>query len=216
MPNPDLSLRPTAISYGDSISLGYAGNARYFLWQQVDFRHNIWHRENLDPSQTDAFISDEVRHGINDGYSTRLLQNMEQELDDRHYNVLLYNSGLHDLQLTKTGHMVPLPQYRYNMEAVATLAEQHADYVIWVRTTDIPPGIPAGNQFSGLQPGDEIPYNAVGDEIAREHGFYILNITDGSHPPGSVHFYHYKNIGRQVAQCVLDVLAAQESATCYK
>src|SRR5690242_15643511 len=91
-------MEPTAMDFGDSISLGYAAHARLDLYRKVDFRHDAWDRENIQPSNTNSYFFTAVANGRNNGYSITLLAAMEAQLKGQNYTVILYNSGVHDLQ----------------------------------------------------------------------------------------------------------------------
>ena len=44
---------PTAIDFGDSVSLGYSGPVRFYLSGKVDYRHNPWMDENIAAYNSD-------------------------------------------------------------------------------------------------------------------------------------------------------------------
>ena len=206
---------PTAIDFGDSVSLGYSGPARFDLNGKVDYRHNPWMDENIAAYNSDYYFWNETKHGENDGWSYTLLVTMEQELSDQHYNVILFNAGLHDAQKNR---QTTLSAYRLNLEAIATLAAKHADYVIWVDTTPVPADVDAASGMLGTPEDAQIPYNAVAEDVARAHGFYILNLDSQNQLPHNVHytFEGYKYLGKQVSACILLVLERTYSNRCHK
>lgn len=211
-------MEPTAIDFGDSVSLGYAAHARLALDKKVDFRHNAWKKGNIQPTDRPYFFGTAIANGHNDGYSTTLLAAMESELEHQNYTVVLYNSGIHDLQHDKNqpgAVRIDPDTYRNNLEAAAQEAQQHASIVIWVDTTDVDGSASVGNQYvdeSGI-----VAYNAIADSIATAHGFYILHLPPAEHD-GTVHFMAkgYAVLGQAIADCVLAALQQQETSSCHR
>ena len=211
-------MEPTAIDFGDSVSLGYAAHARLSLYKKVDFRHNAWEKGNIQPNDTPYFFGTTIANGHNDGYSTTLLTAMETELDGQDYTVILYNSGIHDVQHDKNhiGSVRISPEtYRNNLEAIAEEARQHASIVIWIDTTDVDGSAAVGSQY--VEESDIVAYNAIANSVAKTHGFYILHLPPAAHD-GTVHFMArgYAVLGQAVADCVLAALQQEETANCHK
>lgn len=208
----------TAIDFGDSVSLAYSGHARLRLAGVVDFRHDAWEHEDIEAHDNPYFFGQVVAMGHNNGYSTTLVNGMTAELDEKHYNVILFNSGLHDIQPRAGAPNVDLVTYQANIEAAAWLAEQHADVVIWIDTTDVPAALSPSVQQYGAPAHAQVPYNQVAHEIAREHGFYILNISSEGQRIDDVHFRSYgvRKQGNEIAACVLVALQQEETAICHK
>lgn len=208
----------TAIQFGDSISLAYSGYARLRLYGVVDFRHDPWQDGDIPVHDDPYFFGQVGLHGDNNGFSTTLLEAMRRRLGGQHYNVISFNSGLHDLQPHFGRPNVSLDRYGTNLEAIAMLAEQHADVVIWVNTTDVSADLDPSVQQFGAPANAQVPYNQVAQRIAREHGFYILDISSEGLKPHDVHFLWYgsRRQGNEVAACVLVALQQEETATCHK
>src|SRR5690242_5854015 len=89
---------PTAIYFGDSITLGIAGPTRYDLDGRVDFRHDAWKDENLTPENTQGFYSEVASRGNNNGCSATLVHALETRLPSTYYDVLVMEVGVHDFQ----------------------------------------------------------------------------------------------------------------------
>lgn len=213
---------PTAIDFGDSTSKAYAAYARTDLVGVVDFRHDPWDTGDIVPEDTNAYIAAEINASNNNGYSTTLLEGMETRLasDSDHFNVLAFNSGYHDLQHNPAdvgAVNVPADVYRSNLEAIAQLAEAHADVVIWIDT----PGILGDTATVGTQVVDAQQiqvYNAIAEDVAREHGFYVLNMPSTGHQPDNVHFTGdgYRALAKRVSDCVLLALSQAQSDSCHR
>lgn len=213
-------LVPTAIDFGDSVSLGFSGRTRYNLYGSVDFRHDSWDNEGITPVNRSWYYGEVVSRGQNDGNSNQLLSAMESHLNDRYYTVLLYNSGVHDATFSNSTGLphVSLSEYRLNMEAVAQEAEQHASIVVWVASTPIPAGAKRHSGEPLGVPGSEREYNAIGDQIANEHGFYILHLDSKGQIPHNVHYTGpgYDYLGKQVSDCILTALSNQDTDNCHR
>jgi len=208
---------PTAIDFGDSVSLGYSGPARYDMDKgYVDYRHNAWSAENIVPEYNDWFFGTEAHAGENDGYAETLLLAMEQELNDQHYTVILFNAGLHNLQ---ENMQTLIPDYTNTIEAIATLVEQHADIVIWIDTTPVPANIdPVASGMGNVAENAQLSYNVAARQVAVEHGFYMLSVTAYGQLPNNVHYdvSGYEALGERVSTCVLLAMAASHSDQCHK
>ncbi len=207
---------PTALSFGDSVSLGYAGDVRHDLCGVVDSRHDAWTDEDIDvcgERYEPFWIGRIVDIGHNDGCSATLLDTVNQVLVGQHYNVITFNIGLHDMQLDKTtqcGLVSPM-EYRDNLEAISTVIAEHADVVIWIDTTPIPAGL------ANEPAGEEIVFNPIAEDVAREHGFYILNLDSRGQLQDNIHYTGdgYYHLGRQVSDCILDALDQDETTSCH-
>jgi hypothetical protein len=208
----------TAIDFGDSVSLAYAGHARLALYGGVDFRHDAWEDEDLVPVDAPYFFGKVVAMGHNNGYSTTLVDGMTNQLEGQHYNVILFNSGLHDLQPRAGAPNIDLGIYAQNIEIAAEIAEQHGDVVIWIDTTDVPADLDPSVQQYGAPAHAQVPYNQEAHAIARAHGFYILNISSDGQRAHDVHFHTWgaRKQGNEVAACVLIALQQEETDICHK
>lgn len=209
---------PTALQFGDSVSRAYAMEARADLYGKVDYRHDPWSAGDVDPTKKGyrvTFVAGEN----NNGHSFSLIRGMRKRLEGQHYDVILFNTGLHDVQPYFRGHPVaPLPQYRKNLEKIAADAAQHARIVIWVDTTDVPADLDPSAQQYGAAPHAQVPYNQAAQAIAKEHGFYILNLTSDGRVPHDVHYTPEgaAQQGKEISDCVLLALAAKQSDICHK
>lgn len=207
---------PTAIDFGDSVSLPMAGRARLILDGQVDFRHDPWDKGDIEPHDNNYYYGTVQDHGQNNGSTSTLLAAMTKQLTgDKYYTVLLFNSGIHDLQHGRScaaESRVSLDSYRSNLESISSLVQKHAQYVIWIDTTHI-----AANSMCNVPAGSEAAYNHVAHGVAKEHGFYILD-TSGLKPNArGIHLTSasYRKFGEMVSQCVLTALKGKETAYCH-
>lgn len=208
---------PTVDAFGESISLGFAGRARLDLADVADYRHDDWDNENIVPVNRNYYFGEVVAKGINDGNSAQLLERMEASLVGRYYTIIVMNSVTHDIVTVNADSRVPrisLTTYRFNLEAAAQVAETHASIVIWFNT----PPIPDGSLGPYVQASEVESYNAVADDVAREHGFYVLTLPGTDHLPDNVHYTGdgYALLGQGMADCVLTALANGATAACHR
>lgn len=209
---------PTAIVFGDSVSKGYSAQARHDLCGLVNLRHEPFSTGAItlcDENYTKENIVLSVKAASNDGCSITLLSIVQQSFaNNEHYNIVIFNAGLHDAQtyISVQGcGEISLLDYASNIESISAILETHADIVIWVDTTDIPIG--ADREPYGYQ--DIL--NPIAENVAKEHGFYILNIISRLQRPSNIHFTYdgYVNLGNQLSNCVLTALVSEETQRCH-
>jgi hypothetical protein len=219
--------RVTALDFGDSISLGYSPFARSYLVGIADYRHNRWETGGIPPPSPmivllrGSYISAAAQEGANDGDSSSLLQDMQQALPPAaHYDVILLNSGIHDMQHPSgpcdfsVPPRVPLAEYRVNIEAAMLLAKQHTDNVIWVDTTPVTTIDP---DHICARPGDQLAYNALAHEIAGKYGLRVLPMgSTFDQLTNNVHYgrFGYAVLGQRVAECVEQTVNGANDSSC--
>lgn len=199
-PEVDPSL-PNVLLIGDSISIGYMVDAR----KALEGKANVF------------------RPATNCGPTTRGLEQIDQWLGDRKWDIVHFNFGLHDLKYmgpknenladpkaADSHQQVPIDQYEANIEKLAKRIKQQAKVVIWRETTPTPEGA------AGRVPGDSAKYNAAAAKaIARVGGIqtdpmfeYAKSIAD-TQRPANVHYTPEgsKKLGQHVAEVILDALS---------
>lgn len=207
---------PTAIEFGDSISLGYSGYARHNLCGKVNYRHNAWDVGAVPlcgANFTPYNLGQVITKGDNDGCAATLLDAVTTQLAGTHYSVILYNAGLHDMQQWVSSFGCGLNDtitYGSTMEQISSIVQDHADIVIWVDSTAVP-------NITGYIAGDQQVFNPIAESVAQEHGFYILNVRSIGQIPGNIHFTSagYEEIAKQISDCILTALANAETNDCH-
>ncbi len=187
---------PNVLLIGDSISIGYHVAAREALAGKA----NVY------------------RPKINCGPTTRGLEQIDQWLGDRQWDVVHWNFGLHDLKFMgpdgqnladpadPTSHpQVAIDDYRANIKTLAERIKQQAKVVIWRETTPVPTGA------SGRVAGDAKRYNAAAAEALAEVGgvvtdpfFSFAETVADMQQPANVHYTPEgsKALGQHVANTV--------------
>jgi acyl-CoA thioesterase-1 len=168
---------PRVLIMGDSISMGYTWEVR----KSLAGRANVQHPDvNCGPSQFG------VRH-------------VNQWIGARHWDVIYFNFGLHDLKyLDDKGEYVSpdrgrqvasVKEYQENLRRIVTVLQGTGAKLIFATTTPVPSG------SSGRVHGDEIGYNASALEVMREMGVEIDDLWGLVNPslttlqqPHNVHF----------------------------
>lgn len=202
-PEVDSNL-PNALLIGDSISIGYHVAAREALAGKA----NVY------------------RPKTNCGPTTRGLEQIDQWLGDRNWDVVHWNFGLHDLKFMgpngenladpadPTSHpQVAIADYQANIKKLAERIKQQAKVVIWRETTPVPKG--AG----GRVPGDAKRYNDAAAEAIAEVGgivtdpfFAYAETVADMQQPANVHYTPEgsKALGQHVAAVIENALPARE------
>lgn len=211
-------LQPTAVDFGDSNSLPYAFDARQDLCGSVDLRHTPYNNGGFDCSAmlTPYATAKALHQEANNGCAETELEAMQKEFSGgKHLNVIVFNAGLHDFQSDLSPHgcgQSTPATFHAAVEALAVEAEPHGDIVIWADATPVPAG------WWSLPEGIETVINPIGEAIAREHGFYILNWDSSGQKPHDVHYTSagYRSLGQQLADCIQAALAGNETEKCHR
>ncbi len=186
-PKDDLNL-PYVLLIGDSISIGYTKPTR------------------------DALAGKANVHRIptNGGPTTRGVENIDQWLGDRKWDVIHFNWGLHDLKYIDGKKQVPLADYEKNLRKLVDRLKKTGATLIWCSTTPVPEGCspPRKNE-------DVIAYNAVAKKIMDENEIqiddlyaFVLPKLKETQRPANVHFTPEgsKVLAGKVAKSISDAL----------
>jgi len=174
--NPDL---PHVLLLGDSISIGYMLDTR----RELTGVANTW------------------RPAANCGPTTRGLESLDQWLDQRTWDVIHFNFGLHDLKFmgpegqnlvdpdSRGAHrQVPIEKYQANLRQIAERLKATGAQVIWCETTPVPEGA------HGRIAGDAKRYNEAAAKVIAEVGgittnpLYEYALMHAEQRPANVHY----------------------------
>ena len=200
-PEVDANL-PNVLLIGDSISIGYHLAAREALAGKA----NVY------------------RPKTNCWPTTRGLEQIDQWLGDRTWDVVHWNFGLHDLKYMGPGGenladpadpsshpQVALDDYKANVAELAERIKKQGKVVIWRETTPVPKGA------AGRVPGDASRYNAAAAEAIAEVGgiqtdpfFAFAETVAEMQQPANVHYTAEgsRALGEHVAAVILEALPA--------
>lgn len=161
---------------GDSISIGYTPFLEKSLAPDIIVTHN--------PG--------------NGGSTVKGVENIEKWLDNRQWDIILFNFGLHDLvhkdqenkyDVVNGKISVPLEEYRKNLEILVAKLRETTATLYFVTTTVVP------ENSAGRKVEDPAKYNAVAQEVMKKNGIEVIDLYTASltiHPqnskPGNVHY----------------------------
>jgi lysophospholipase L1-like esterase len=160
---------------GDSISIGYTPYVQKALAPTISVAHN--------PG--------------NGGSTIRGVDSLEVWLDNKEWDMVLFNFGLHDLvhkdaqnKYDVTGKVsVTLDQYRTNLEKIVAKLKETTAVLVFVTTTVVP------ENSAGRKVEDPAQYNQVALEMMKKNGIQVIDLYTASqtiHPqnskPGNVHY----------------------------
>lgn len=168
---------PRVLIIGDSISLGYTWEVRKLLAGKANVQHpnvNCWSTEFA-------------------------LEHVKQWVGEKHWDVIYFNFGLHDLKyLDEKGNYVTpdkgkqvssIKQYQTNLRSIVATLQSTKAKLVFATTTPVPSG------SSGRVQGDEIRYNSAAIEVMREMGVETDDLWSIVNPslatlqqPHNVHF----------------------------
>ena len=168
---------PRVLIMGDSISLGYTWEVRKLLAGKANVQHpdvNCW---------STAFG----------------LKHVKQWLGHKHWDVIYFNFGLHDLKYLndKSEYVTPdkglqvssINQYQANLRKIIATLQSTGAKLIFATTTPVPSGA------NGRVQGDETRYNTAATEVMKEMGVEIDDFWSVVNPslttlqqPQNVHF----------------------------
>ena len=181
---------------GDSISIGYTPIVEKTLAPTVAVTHS--------PG--------------NGGSTVRGVENIEKWLDNKHWDVILFNFGLHDMvykdQQNKYDVLngkvsVSLDEYKKNLELIAAKLKKTKATLIFLTTTVVPENSP------GRKVEDPAKYNEVAKEVMKKNGITVVDLYATSltvHPqnskPGNVHYTPegYELLAKQIIKATNSAL----------
>ncbi len=201
-PNPtmdpiqDVEGLPRVLLIGDSISIGYTLGVREALKGKANVH----------------------RPPTNCGPTTKGLEEIDQWLGDKKWDVIHFNWGLHDLKYLgpkgqnlqdpkdpKNHQQVPPEDYEKNLRKLVERLQKTGAKLIWRNTTPVPEG------SKGRVAGDAAKYNEIAAKVMKEndiptHDVFLLvkpKMAELMLPKGNVHFT------KQGSQAIADDVAAE-------
>jgi lysophospholipase L1-like esterase len=178
---------PRVLLIGDSISISYTLPVRKLL----DGEANV-HRVPM-----------------NGGTSGNGLFKLDEWIGDKHWDVIHFNFGLHDLKRMADGEpQVPIELYERYLRLIVKRLRTTGARLIWATTTPVPEGVEPGRRSA-----DVAVYNAAARRVMDANNIAINDLNALAFPrlreiqrPRNVHF----------TPAGADVLAAQVAASIRK
>lgn len=181
---------------GDSISIGYTSFVEKALAPDVIIMHN--------PG--------------NGGSTIRGTENIEKWLDNKQWDVIIFNFGLHDLVYKDQDNKydvingkvsVSLEEYKKNLEAIIVKLKETTATLIFVNTTVVP------ENSVGRKVEDPAKYNEVAQEVMFRNGIQVVDLYTASlliHPQnsqqGNVHYtpVGYEQLATHIIKIIKNIL----------
>ena len=183
---------PRVLLIGDSISIGYTLPVRAALAGKANVH----------------------RPPTNCGGTPRILPNLDKWLGSGRWDVIHFNSGIHDIKRPGGKRVVTPEQYEKNLRIVVERLKKTGAELIWCSTTQSPQAV------CGAPAEDFVTYNALAEKIMKENGIPINDLYGFSLPrldeiqiPVNSHFTGEgsKVLATQVSAAILQALEARKS-----
>jgi hypothetical protein len=191
----NLSL-PNVLIIGDSISMGYTPFVRQILAEKANVTHPT---ENCGPTE-------------------RGVANLEIWLDQKKYEVIYFNFGLHDLKhvnaVTKAASnkatdpvLADIPTYAANLDIIAKKLKQASKRVIFATTTPVP----AKSGSPLREPAMPEKYNEAARVVMKKNNIpvddlyhFVLPQIASIQRPNNVHYTPagYEILAKRVAETI--------------
>lgn len=182
---------PNVLILGDSISIGYTP----FVGKLLESYANVY------------------RPQTNCSSSAIYLEHLDEWLDNKKWDVIHFNCGLHDInknnneKINRVGeHRVSLNEYKDNLNQISNIIMNAAKIPIWATTTPVPENSP------GRMIGDEVEYNETAERIMNKKSIVINDLYAYILPytphfltaPDNVHYTEagYEKLGEKVAEFI--------------
>ena len=175
---------------GDSISIGYTPFVEQALAPDIIVSHN--------PG--------------NGGSTVRGVEKVEEWLDNREWDLILFNFGLHDLvhkdeqnkyDVVNGKISVTLEDYEKNLEIIIGKLRETTATLVFVTTTTVP------ENSAGRKTEDPARYNEVALKVMKRNNIEVIDLYTTSlsvHPqnskPGNVHYTPegYELLAKQIIE----------------
>ena len=183
---------PRVLLIGDSISIGYTLPTREALAGKANVH----------------------RPPTNCGGTPNIVRHLNKWLGDGRWDVIHFNSGIHDIKRPGGKRVVTPRQYEKNLRIVVEALKETGAELIWSSTTQSPEAV------CGAPAEDFVTYNAVAKKVMEENGIRVNDLYAFSLPrlhqiqiPVNSHFTPEgsKVLAAQVTSAILKALETRES-----
>ena len=182
---------PRVLLIGDSISIGYTLPTREALAGKANVH----------------------RPPTNCGGTPNIVRHLDKWLGPGRWDVIHFNSGIHDLKRPGGKRAVTPQQYEKNLRIVVQRLKKTGAELIWCSTTQSPEAV------CGAPAKDFVTYNAVARKVMEENGIRVNDLYGFSLPrlheiqiPVNSHFTPEgsKVLATQVTSAILKTLETRE------
>ena len=182
---------PRVLLIGDSISIGYTLPTREALTGKANVH----------------------RPPTNCGGTPKVVRHLDKWLGPGQWDVIHFNSGIHDIKRPGGKRVVTPQQYEKNLRIVVERLKKTGAELIWCSTTQSPEAV------CGAPAKDFVTYNAVARKVMEENGIRVNDLYSFSLPrlheiqiPVNSHFTRKgsKVLATQVTSAILKALETRE------
>lgn len=201
---------PNVLLIGDSISIGYTIQVRLFLKGKA----NVYRAMLKGTDQP-----------WNCGHSASILTNLDKMLAGPKWDVIHFNTGLHDLKRIdkKKGSksddpsippVISIQKYGKNLEKIISRMKKTGAKIVFATTTPYPEGVRPCRV-----PGDAVKYNDEAKKVMKKHNVKVndlYKLTVGRlkelQQPKNVHFHEKGSsvIAKQIATVIASELGIEK------
>ncbi|MGL4453188.1 MAG: SGNH/GDSL hydrolase family protein [Sarcina sp.] len=157
---------------GDSVSIHYGP----YLKEMLKNKFNYDRKRGLD----DALINLDRPIGANAGDSKMILDYLiEEETKGINYDILIINSGLHDIRTERnTGSkQINEDEYEFNLNKIIDIAKRISNKVIWITTTPIIDEIHNSRKGGFLRYSEDLEvYNMIAKTVMENKDVEIIDL----------------------------------------
>jgi hypothetical protein len=146
---------PDVLILGDSISIGYTPVAAKIL----------------------EGVANVYRPEMNCSSSVVYLENLDQWLGGKEWDLIHFNCGLHDINRNNneiinraSKRRVNLDEYKENLQQISKTISASSKIAIWASTTPVP------DDASSRAQGDEVKYNEIAERIMNKQDIAINDL----------------------------------------
>ena len=182
---------PRVLLIGDSISIGYTLPTRQALTGKANVH----------------------RPPTNCGGTPNVVRHLDKWLGPGRWDVIHFNSGIHDLKRPGGKRFVTPQQYEKNLRIVVQRLKKTGAELIWCSTTQSPEAV------CGAPAKDFVTYNALAGKVMEENGIRVNDLYAFSLPrlhqiqiPVNSHFTPEgsKVLAKQVTSAILKALETRQ------
>lgn len=159
---------------GDSVSIHYGP----YLKEMLKNKFNYDRKRGIDEALEDL----DKPVGANAGDSRMILKYLKEEkLKNIKYDILLINSGLHDIRTDRKTKRKQIneDEYGFNLNEIIDIARQMAREVIWITTTPIIDEIHNARDEGFLRYSKDLDfYNKIAKVVMKNKGIDIIDLYD--------------------------------------
>lgn len=197
---------PKVLVLGDSISLGYTP----VIQKNLESRFSVTHGCGAGETKR-----------CNNGFAALIVARLPQFFAKGDSDIVTFNTGIHDMSVSVRGlkdglpcaqksRITPIDKYRSDLNTIFDYLTKHSKIVIWIDTTTLPSYMCAAASLK--------EYNTAAEQVAQEHGAYILHTISVDHDAAGIHFTSlgYEKIGTQISDCIITAWTKRSTDDCKR